>query len=156
MMNDLFFQKLYWLAYRLKLLYNFFIHPDTHGVYIAVWVKGKILLIKNSYKSCHTIPCGGLHKHELSKQGAIRELFEEVNIKASVDDLIFVTSLISLVENMNDHITLYELNLPEIPEFQVDNREVIWANFESPEKALNRDLFPVVEQYLIKKLEQQK
>lgn len=57
---------------------------------------------------------------------------------------------------MNDHITLYELNLPEIPEFQVDNREVIWANFESPEKALNRDLFPVVEQYLIKKLEQQK
>ncbi len=154
MINDIFFQKLYWLAYRLKLLYNFFIFPDTYGVYIAVWVNGRILLIKNSYKSYYTIPCGGLYKHETNKQGAIRELFEEVNIKVSKDDLVFVASLLSLVENMNDHITLYEINLSEVPEFQVDNREVIWANFEEPEEALKRDLFPAVQEYLRNKVGQ--
>ncbi len=151
-MIDIFFQKLYWFAYRLRLFYNFCTCPDAYGVYIAVWVQDKILIIKNSYKSCYTIPCGGLHWHETGKQGAIRELYEEVNIKVSSDDLTFVGTYISCVENMTDYIIVYEVNLSELPDFKVDNREVIWANFEEPGKALKRDLFPTVRKYLKNKV----
>lgn len=141
-------QKIYWIAYKLKLAYNFIIHPNTHGVYIAVWCKGKILLIKNSYKQYYTLPCGGINKNETAKQGGVRELSEEVNIQVSDRDLIFAGSFLSLYEYMNDHITLYEIYFSDIPSFQCDNREVIWAGFKKPEEVLKMDLFPMVRNYL--------
>jgi len=150
--TDKFLQKSYWVAYKLKLLYNFIFYPTTYGVYIAVWCKGKVLMIKNSYKSYYTLPCGGLKKGETTELGAIRELFEEVNIKASTKELIFIGGFLSQVEFMNDHITLYELNFTDFPEFQCDNQEVIWADFKKPGEILGMDLFPLVRIYLSNKL----
>jgi len=150
---DKMYQILFWIAYRLKLLYNIFVCPDAHGVYIAVWASGKILIIKNSYKSCFTVPCGGINKNEIAEQSAIRELYEEVKIKVSLTDLIYVGSYLSDYEFMVDHIHLYEVNLLDIPNFQTDNREVVWAGFEDPKIIIKKDLFPVVRYYLNKKIE---
>lgn len=150
--TDKFLQKSYWVAYKLKLLYNFIFYPTAHGVYIAVWCKGKILMIKNSYKSYYTLPCGGLKKHETAKLAAIRELFEEVNIKVSTQDLTFAGKYFSKVEYMHDHITLYELYFSDIPKFQCDNQEVIWAGFKKPSEMINSNVFPFIKIYLSTKL----
>ena len=145
---DLTIQKIYLIAYKLKLLYNVIIFPNAYGVYIAVWSEGEILIIKNSYKKYYTLPCGGLKKNEDAKIGAVRELLEEVNINASTKDLIFAGTFISMSEYMNDHITLYELYFPDFPRFHCDNREVIWAEFKKPEEALKMNLFPLIKTYL--------
>lgn len=148
---DNMFQLLFYIAYRVKLLYNIIINPDVSGVYIAVWADSKILVIKNSYKPYYTLPCGGLQKHETPAQGAIRELFEEVKISTSTDDLHVAGHFLSKIEYMNDSITLFELNLEDTPWFQVDNREVVKADFITPDSALKMKLFPVVRDYLTSK-----
>ncbi len=149
-------QWLFKLAYQLKLLYNQIFYPNAYGVYIAVWAKGKILIIKNSYKSYFTFPCGGIKKDEPAKLAAIRELVEEVNIKTNTKNLRFISSFLSTFENMQDHINLYELHLDKTPEFKIDNREVICGEFIEPEKALEMDLFPVIRDYLLNKVECEK
>jgi len=146
-------QWLFKLAYQLKLLYNQIFYPDAYGVYIAVWAEGKILIIKNSYKSYFTLPCGGIKKDESAELAAVRELFEEVNIQTNANNLKFISSFLSLFESMHDHISLYELHLDKTPEFNIDNREVIWGKFMPPEKVLEMDLFPVVHSYILNKLE---
>ncbi len=150
---DTSFQWLFKLAYQLKLLYNKTFYPEVYGVYIAVWAEGKILIIKNSYKSYFTLPCGGIKKDESAELAAVRELYEEVNIQTSTNDLRFVSSFLSFFESMHDHINLYELHLDKTPEFTIDNREVIWGKFITPEKVLEMDLFPVVHNYLLNKVE---
>lgn len=149
-------QWLFKLAYQFKLLYNQLFYPKAYGVYIAVWAEGKILIIKNSYKSYFTLPCGGIKKDEPDKLAAVRELFEEVNIQTNAEDLRFISSFLSFFESMHDHINLYELHLDKTPEFNIDNREVIWGEFIPPEKVLEMDLFPVVRNYLLNKVESAK
>ncbi len=146
-------QWLFKLAYQLKLLYNKIFYPDAYGVYVAVWAEGKILMIKNSYKSYFTLPCGGIKKDESAEQAAVRELLEEVNIQTNAKELSFFSSFLSVFENMHDHINLYELYLKKVPQFNIDNREVIWGEFITLEEALEMDLFPVVHDYLLNKTE---
>ena len=55
---------------------------------------------------------------------------------------------LSLVEYKYDHINLFELELPELPEFQLDNREVSWGAVSRPEQALALNLFPTLRIYL--------
>jgi len=148
---DKMIQKLFQIAYQIKLLYNRLVFPNAYGAYVAVWAEGKVLMIKNSYKSYFTLPCGGIKKNELAEQAAIRELFEEVRIKVDVGQLSFFDEFIIDVECMHDHIHLFELKLEKIPEFVVDNREVVWGDFIEPEEAIKWELFPVVRDYLINK-----
>ncbi len=145
---DKLFQILFFVAYRLKLVYNFLLSPTAEGVYIAVWCNGRVLIIKNSYKHYLTFPCGGLNHYERPEEGAVRELFEEVGIRGSATDLNLVGSFFSRVEYMDDHITLYEIYLSQQPQIQCDNREVTWASFERPEKVLKSETFPLVRDYL--------
>lgn len=150
--QDRFFQFLYIVAYRLKLFYNQLFYPVAHGVYVAVWYKDEILLIKNSYKNYYTLPCGGLHKNESPKHAAVRELNEEVNIYVDESQLKLVGHYTSQIEYMQDNIILYEIILSEYVNYKCDNREVIWAAFEEPNKVLNKPLFPVVRSYLSNKV----
>ena len=147
-LTNLVFRIAYIILYRLKLFYNLLFYPTVYGVYIAVWWNDKVLLVKNSYKSCYTLPCGGLKKHEDPVDGALRELSEEVNIELTPGDLISYGTLQSFVEHMIDNITFYEVYLTEKPKIQVDQREVIWSEFVTPGNALKRKLFPVVKDYL--------
>lgn len=145
---DKLYRLLYRIAYSLKLNWNRIVRPEAYGVYIAVWVKHRVLIIKNSYKSCYTLPCGGIHKGETKVLAATRELSEEVSIHASPCTLNLAAQFVSHVEFMQDNISLYELCLDEIPEFSIDRREVVEADFKTIGEALKMDLFPVVREYL--------
>lgn len=145
---DRIFQLTFYVAYRLHLAWNFVFRPECHGVWVAVWSHGQLLLIKNAYRSSITLPGGSIDGAEQPVEAALRELREEVGIEAKSQDLVFWGQYLSLVEYKYDHINLYELELSAPPAFQLDNREVSWGAVRQPEQALEMKLFPTLRIYL--------
>ena len=147
-MFNLIIQWIYIIGYKLGLCFWRLFKPLSNGVYIAVWYKNKVLLIKNSYKNDFTLPSGGIKKGERPNIAAARELFEEVNIKVKPDELKFVGAYSNRYEYKRDTINLFEIRFTNEPAFQVDNREVIWAAFIDSADVMSFQLFPTVRTYL--------
>ena len=117
------------LAYKAILCLWFFTRPTVYGVYIAVWYKNNILVIKNSYRKRFTIPCGRIKRSEELLEAAVRELHEEVNIKVTKAQLDFVGKYSANYSNVCDVGSFFEIKMSELPKIRVDNREVVWAQF---------------------------
>jgi 8-oxo-dGTP diphosphatase len=152
----LFFNTLYRVAlrllYRMHLTYCFLVRPSTQGVYVAIWVGDSVLMVKNSYKSEFTLPCGGIHRHESPLDAARRELYEEVGIYAREGDLVTVGDFVNESEFKRDMVRIYEMHLDEEPRWLVDQREVTWAGLMSVQQACSLPVFPVVHRYLWSKV----
>jgi 8-oxo-dGTP pyrophosphatase MutT (NUDIX family) len=145
-------QCIYWVAYRLHLLWTFVFRPATEGVWVAVWCQGQLLLIKNSYRRFITLPGGGMDGGETPLAAALRELREEVGIETSPQNLFLFKRYLSQCEYKHDRINLFELELVERPVVRIDNREVSWAQVATVEDALGMKLFPTLRCYLEDKL----
>ena len=129
--------KLYilWLRflYAGYLCFCFIFRPRVRGAYVLVTFNGKILLIKNSYKPGWTFPCGMVDRGESEIEGARRELFEEVGISCTLDDLTFLKEYLSKRGYKSDHQFFYHLSLKDEPKVTLDMREVIdfkWVTLE--------------------------
>jgi len=123
-------------------------HPTLHGVYVAVWHEGCVLLVRNSYRSFLTFPCGRRSRGEPPARAACRELREEVGIAARPEDLRAAAEYRVSTALVEDHVHVFELALPREPALALDHREVVWGAFTDPEEALARDLALVVRRYL--------
>ena len=149
-----FFNKLarfcYKLAYKIILLVWFFYRPTVRGVYIAVWYDKKILVIKNSYKKQFIIPCGRIKRGESLTDAAIRELREEVGLKVDASELKFIGQYTYNYKYVSEIGSFFELEILTLPDIRVDNREVVWAGFKSPDEALSLKLNPLVKSYIHK------
>ncbi|MCP3688669.1 MAG: NUDIX hydrolase [Gammaproteobacteria bacterium] len=143
------FRAVYKVAYRAHLIMNFFLRPITVGAYVALWNDDKILLIRNSYKRVHTLPCGGVKPGEAIVNAARRELFEEVGLDLPVGEFRLVFQNINQTEFKLDHIFLFEVRLEVTPDLKPDGREVVWAGFSSSLDAMSMALFPPVREYLL-------
>ena len=141
-------QAAYWVAYRLHLMWAFLFRPECHGVWVAVWARGEILLIRNGYRTSITLPGGGIDGSESPRLAAARELWEEVGIRVPPDQLSFRGQYLSHCEFKRDHINLFEVELADPPAIRLDNREVVWASLCHPGRARELKLFPVLRTYL--------
>jgi len=142
--------RIYRLAYLAQLAVNFILRPETRGAYVAVWLENRVLLIRNSYKSTHTLPCGGIVRGESPVQAARRELQEEVGLDLPVGSFRLVWQTVSRAEFKRDRIFLYEVELQELPgDLQPDGREVVWLGFNDVSQALAIPLFAPVRDYLL-------
>ncbi|MCG8569651.1 MAG: NUDIX hydrolase [Spirochaetes bacterium] len=141
----------YKFLYSLFMIYCFFFRPRINGVHVAVWYQNKILMIKNSYRKILGIPAGRLKKNEEEVVGACRELREETGIKAKTEDLNKVLDIIQEEKYATDHIILFEYHPTELPEIQVDNKEVIWAQFMSADEAAKLKIYNPIREYILKK-----
>ena len=126
----------------------FFTRPTVYGVYVAVWHDEKLLVIKNSYKKRFAIPCGRVKRGENKTAAAVRELNEEVGIKLEKDQLTFAGEYTGKFKHATDIGSFFEVRMAELPQLQVDNREVVWARFMPLDQALDLDLSPTVKSWL--------
>ena len=153
-MRNKFFHLLYNVLYQLHLLYCFFFRPKVKGAYIICLFDKKVLIIKNSYKTYYTIPCGKVDKGESTLEAAQRELKEEVNLDFSMDNFIFIDEVVNETEYKYDHQYYYLINLSEddLAEIKVDGVEVIDANFQAKCDINKLNIFPPVKKILLEKI----
>lgn len=145
---DFGFRSAYKVAHRMLRTYWAVRRPKTHGALVAMWHEGKLLLIKNSYRYHYSLPGGYVRPGESAAAAARRELREEVNLEVPLDRLREVYSRTHTFENRHDRVTIVEIDIDEPPTFAVDNREVVWAGFETPQQVLSRPIVPHLEEYL--------
>jgi 8-oxo-dGTP pyrophosphatase MutT (NUDIX family) len=140
-----------WCAYRVFRAWWFIARPQHHGAVIAVWLDGRILMIRHSYRGRLSWPGGGVKQGEDPAEAAIRELREEMGFETSREDLVFAARILERWEYRYDHVSIFELKLTAPPALALDGREVIGAAFMNPEDALAEPLVPFVESYLRQK-----
>ena len=136
------------VAYRILLAGWFLFRPKRHGVFVGVWHNGELLVIRNSYRDWYALPCGGVQRGETAAHAALRELDEEVGIRAMPDALRFVGDIFTTFEFKRDRCSFFETELAAPPNVSVDGREVVWAGFLTPAEALAQRIAPPVREYL--------
>lgn len=138
------FQLAYKVAYRLMRVYWGVRRPSTHGALVTLWHQGEVLLVQNSYVSYRSLPGGYVGRHETGPEAAVRELREEVGIATTTDQLEKVFDEVKDWEGKRDHVEIFALELDRRPIIRIDHREVVAANWFSPERALELNLFPPI------------
>jgi len=137
----------------LRLLW-FIRRPETTGALVAVWYQGRVLLVKNSYRAQLTLPGGYIRPREERRVAAARELREEVGITVQPKRLVHAYHGTHLFEHRKDTLDIYELEVEDEPKVLVDEREVVRAEFHTPDEALNMPIVPHLEEYLARRLGQ--
>ena len=135
------------LLYAAALCYWWVVRPTERGAYVALWCRGRILVIRNSYRSAYTLPAGRLKRSEEPAEGARRELEEEVGVVVSSDRLRRACELVSREEFKTDVSTVFEIELDEEPALHPDGREVAWAAFLDLAEARQLRMTSIVSQY---------
>jgi ADP-ribose pyrophosphatase YjhB (NUDIX family) len=88
-----------------KLIYHIF-GVETRGVRVIVCDKGKILLIKPTYRRQWALPGGGVYKNEHIEDAAIREAAEEGNVVIEAFAKDPLGTYINTKDWRRDHITV--------------------------------------------------
>lgn len=152
-MIDACFRLAYRSAYKAMRVYWKIVKPLKHGALVAIWHRDRILLVKNSYVDYYSLPGGYVRKHERSEEAAARELREELSLRIDPAELSLNTDETHDWEGRRDHVVIFDLELDEPPTVQVDNREVVAAEFVSKNEALHRNLFPPLRRHIERRLE---
>ena len=123
--------------------------PVIQGAYVAVWHGERVLVIQNSYRqaACRFPPAAARAASRCSTR-RVRELREEVGIRAQREQLAYYGEIVHRTSYAEDHAHVFELRCASAPEVRVDAREVIWAEFLAPDDALARGVVGVVRRYL--------
>lgn len=137
----------------LRLLW-FVRRPETTGALVAVWHQGRVLLVKNSYRTQLTLPGGYVKPREDRRATAARELREEVGIRVQPARLVHAYHGTHIFEHRKDTLDIYELEVDDEPTVQVDDREVVRAEFHTANEALDMTIVPHLEDYLSRRIGQ--
>jgi len=122
--------------------------PDTRGSLVALWLEGRVLLVRTSYRPLLTLPGGFVKQGESSQDAGARELWEELRVVVPAGRLRLARQSAIPFEHRNDVVTVWDVTLDEAPLVHVDNRELVWAGWMTPSEALAVPLLPHVRAYL--------
>jgi 8-oxo-dGTP diphosphatase len=120
--------------------------PRHEGVVVAVYVGRALLLVRSSYRRGWHLPGGGVRRGEMPQTAALRELAEEIGLRAPA--LLAVGSTCGTWDGRRDRVHFFELRLAELPELKLDNREVIAARLTSPAELQSMMLIGPLAAYL--------
>jgi 8-oxo-dGTP pyrophosphatase MutT (NUDIX family) len=129
---DRLFQGGYFLAYRLLRAWWFLRRPKHQGAVVALWHRGRILMVHSSYRARWDLPGGGVGRGEDARIAALRELREELGLTLTEDALTLVQAEEIFFEYRYDHVSVFEAELREPPAIRIDNREIVAAEFRAP------------------------
>jgi ADP-ribose pyrophosphatase YjhB (NUDIX family) len=139
-------------AYFANIIFCFVFRPATKSAIVAVWLKNKVLIVKNSYYHKYVIPGGFINRGENPVEAAVREVKEEIGVSADPHQLKKVCIIKATFHYKRETINCFELILNDPPPIQLDYREVVWAEFITLPKALNLKLSSPVRMFLHKYL----
>jgi len=139
-------------SFRAYEVYCFLVQPRVHGVYVAVWYDGQLLLVENSYRPQFYFPSGGVRSGERPLEAARRELKEEVGIDLPPERFSLAFEMQLHHNNMRDRVYTYEVLLKEPPALAIDRREVVTAGFITANEARKLDLAAVVREYVKRRM----
>lgn len=138
----------YRCAHALLRSYWFFRRPRTSGALAAIWLDGEVLLVKSSYRRQYSLPGGYVRPGEDPRRAASREVREELNLHVKPEAFDLAYHGTKRFEHRSDTLDIYECEVEDAPPIQVDDREVVWAGFVSPEQARRMDIVPHLRDYL--------
>jgi len=147
-MIDALIRAIYRMAHWLLRLLWLIRRPETAGALVAVWYRGRVLLVKNSYRPQLTLPGGYIKPREDRRTAAARELREEVGIQVQPKRLVHAYHGTHVFEHRQDTLDIYELEVDADPHVRVDDREVVLSEFHTPEEALGMKIVPHLQEYL--------
>jgi ADP-ribose pyrophosphatase YjhB (NUDIX family) len=142
------FRFAYRLVYRVLWLWWFLRRPAHCAAAVAVWHEGHVLMLRTSYRAVLEFPGGQLTAGETARDGARRELAEEVGIEVAPEALSLRGEVETHWEYRHDHVTVFELRLARLPALSFDRREIVAADFMTREAALAAPLSAVERAYL--------
>jgi 8-oxo-dGTP diphosphatase len=100
-----------------------------------------LLLVRNwGGKTQWGLPGGGVEKHEQPAAAAKRELFEEIGIEVTREDLIYVTTINYQYEAVIYATTITKSSLPVKPHNPWEITDLRWF----PRQELPPDLSPLI------------
>ncbi len=108
--------------------------PTVRASVVLVRVEGRVLLLDNSYRAEPSFPGGLLRWREDPREGARRELEEEVGLRVAAGELRFLEVLPQEKWRAVIRLHVYDLELEREPEVRIDRREVVHAAFRTPEE----------------------
>jgi 8-oxo-dGTP pyrophosphatase MutT (NUDIX family) len=138
------------VAYRCQLAYWFLRRPREHSAHAAVWWRGRLLVVRNTYRRGLAMPAGGIHRGETPGEAARRELREEVGIAVAIAELRPAGVFVSRQQFKEDHGHVFELEISSEsePAVAVDGREVAAAEFASADDLAATRCCEVLRSYL--------
>lgn len=136
------------LAYRGLRVWWYLRRPAHEGAVVAIWHGGRILMLRHSYRTRLGWPGGGVGRGEAPSDAARRELREELALEVENDALTYVGETMQRWEYRRDRVRIFELPLAAAPRLCLDRREVVGAEFMTPEAALAADIAPFIRTYL--------
>lgn len=142
---------IYQVAHFVLRVFWFLRRPETTGALVAVWYGGKLLLVRNSYRRTITLPGGYVRRNEERRMAAARELKEEVGVTVLPHRLTHAYHGTHTFEFRKDTLDIFEVELDSQPAIEIDRREVIWAEFKSPQDVLAMNIVPHLDEYLTRR-----
>jgi 8-oxo-dGTP diphosphatase len=140
----------YWIGFRLVRVWWWLRRPNHHGALVAIWVGGRVLTVRQSYRANLSWPGGGIRRGEDPRDAACRELAEELGLVVRPSELTPVREIIIDCDFRRDHVSVFELHLQAEPRLRIDNREIVAAHFVEPLPLLaERHLSPIIRAYFI-------
>ena len=137
------------VAHRMLRAYWAVTRPQTRGALVAVWSAGDLLIVKNSYRTEHTLPGGYRRPGETPEEAGARERAEECAMYIDPRRIREVYHGVHPFEFRKDDVTIVETEIETRPEqIGIDYREVTWAGFKSPDEILRMKIVPHLREYL--------
>src|SRR4051794_13325038 len=108
-LTDRIWQVTYWVGFRVARCWWWLRRPLYDGTVVAVWLDGRILVVRQSYRRSPTWPGGGVSSGETPHEAVRRELAEEVGLSVRAEELVLAGEIETLLDFRRDHVRIFEL-----------------------------------------------
>ncbi len=138
----------YGLMYWMLRAWWFVVRPTTRSTAVALWYRGKVLLVRRSGRHGLSLPGGFVGLGASSNQTVRRWLDRELGIRLTEEKLWLAWHGTLRFESRLDTMDIWEVFLETPPRMRFDGRRITWTGWLTPSTAMKKRLAPSVMLYI--------